>query len=43
MVLAMVLGEIPSNPDADFNHNGGVDIEDAAKIAYYIAGKIRSL
>ncbi|MFQ6055976.1 MAG: hypothetical protein ACE5J3_08360, partial [Methanosarcinales archaeon] len=40
MVLAMVLGKIPSNPDADFNHNGRVDIGDGAKIAFYNAGKI---
>jgi len=43
-VAYMGIGLVP--PDitaADFNHNGRIDIGDAAKIAYYYVGKISTL
>jgi hypothetical protein len=40
----MVIGKEPEQvPDADFNNNGIVDIGDAAKIAYFVVGKIAEL
>jgi hypothetical protein len=39
----MVVGKTGTDPAADFNGNGAVDIGDAAKIACYFVGKIATL
>jgi len=43
MVAFMVAGNVPKDLNADFNGNGRVDVGDAAKIAFYLAGKVSEL
>jgi len=39
----MVVGKVPEDLLADFNQNGVVDIGDAAKVAYFVVGRIGEL